>query len=216
MLPHSYLNTSPRSYSYASHVFVHSLSNSDAFAYGCAFNVTFGADLTNFVRQGNTRGLFERRRVVSMLTGEPEYLDPLGDEAPEGWIVTGYPVNDLNTPTHTAFRDAYRAKFNELPKLGSVVGYDTVKAIAAMLTKTEANTDTDRMVGAMRGLVSTTAFGTGDIEFRAIDHQSTLGAFVGKTAVRNGRGTMVDWRYADGRNYLPSDEVVRTLRPEPG
>ena len=55
------------------------------------FNVTFGADLTNFVRQGNTRGLFEKRSVVSMLTGEPEYLDPLGDETPEGWIVTGYP-----------------------------------------------------------------------------------------------------------------------------
>ena len=29
------------------------------------FNVTFGADLTNFVRQGNTRGLFEDRGVVS-------------------------------------------------------------------------------------------------------------------------------------------------------
>ena len=44
------------------------------------FNVTFGADLTNFVRQGNTRGLFERKSVVSVLTGEPEYLDPLGEE----------------------------------------------------------------------------------------------------------------------------------------
>ena len=48
------------------------------------FNVTFGADLTNFVRQGNTRGLFEGRGVVSILTGEPEYLDPLGDETPDG------------------------------------------------------------------------------------------------------------------------------------
>ena len=57
------------------------------------FNVTFGADLTNFVRQGNTRGLFENRAVVSLLTGEPEYLGPLGDETPEGWIVTGYPVD---------------------------------------------------------------------------------------------------------------------------
>ncbi len=36
------------------------------------FNVLFGADLTNFVRQGNTRGLWEKRAVVSMLTGEPE------------------------------------------------------------------------------------------------------------------------------------------------
>lgn len=178
------------------------------------FNVTFGADLTNFVRQGNTRGLFERRRVVSVLTGEPEYLLPLGDEAPENWIVTGYPWEDLNTPGHVAFRDAYRQRWNEAPRLGSVVAHDTVTAIAAMLRKTGANTETEAMVEAMRGLSFPTAFGTGDVTFRAVDHQSTLGAYVGRTALRNGRGTMVDWRYADGARYLPADEVVRGLRPQ--
>ncbi|MBR0663587.1 ABC transporter substrate-binding protein [Roseomonas hellenica] len=178
------------------------------------FNVTFGADLTNFVRQGNTRGLFERRRVVSVLTGEPEYLLPLGDEAPENWIVTGYPWEDLNTPGHVTFRDAYRQRWNEAPRLGSVVAYDTVSAIAAMLRKTGANTETEGMVEAMRGLSFPTAFGTGDVTFRAVDHQSTLGAYVGRTALRNGRGTMVDWRYADGARYLPADEVVRGLRPQ--
>lgn len=178
------------------------------------FNVTFGADLTNFVRQGNTRGLFERRRVVSMLTGEPEYLLPLGDEAPENWIVTGYPWEDLNTPGHVAFRDAYRRRWNEAPRLGSVVAYDTVSAIAAMLRKTGANTETEPMVEAMRGLSFPTAFGTGDVTFRAVDHQSTLGAYIGRTALRNGRGTLVDWRYADGARYLPADEVVRGLRPQ--
>jgi branched-chain amino acid transport system substrate-binding protein len=177
------------------------------------FNVTFAADLTNFVRQGSTRGLFERRRVVSLLTGEPEYLDPLGDEAPENWIVTGYPWQELDNPTHTRFRDSYRRRFNDGPKLGSVVAYDTVTAIVAMLKKA-ASIETDPMVEAMRGLKFGSAFGEAEVEFRAIDHQSTLGAYVGRTALRNGRGTMVDWRYADGRNYLPSDEVVRTLRPQ--
>jgi branched-chain amino acid transport system substrate-binding protein len=51
------------------------------------------------------------------------------------------------------------------------------------------------------------------VTFRALDHQSTMGAFVGKTALRGGKGVMVDWRYADGSKYLPSDAVVRTLRP---
>ena len=37
----------------------------------------FGADLSKFVREGNTRGLFKGRAVVSLLTGEPEYLEPL-------------------------------------------------------------------------------------------------------------------------------------------
>jgi branched-chain amino acid transport system substrate-binding protein len=174
------------------------------------FNVTFGADLINFVRQGNTRGLFEGRAVASMLTGEPEYMDPLGAETPTGWIVTGYPHRDLNTPEHVKFRDAYRAKYNDYPRLGSVVGYDTVNAIAAGLTKA-GTTDNEKLIDAMKGLKFSSPFGP--VEFRAIDHQSTLGAFVGKTAVKDGRGVMVDWRYADGAKYLPSDAVVKTLRP---
>jgi branched-chain amino acid transport system substrate-binding protein len=174
------------------------------------FNVTFGADLTNFVRQGSTRGLFERRSVVSLLTGEPEYLDPLQDEAPEGWIVTGYPWDQIDTPVHNAFRDAYRSRWNDYPRLGSVVGYDTVMAIAAMLKKTTA-VETQPMVRAMEGLQFGSVFGP--VEFREIDHQSTMGAFVGRTVLKDGKGAMADWRYADGKDYLPPDEVVRTLRP---
>jgi branched-chain amino acid transport system substrate-binding protein len=175
------------------------------------FNVTFGADLTNFVRQGATRGLFERRRVVSLLTGEPEYLDPLQDEAPENWIVTGYPWEQINLPEHATFREAYRKRWNDTPRLGSVVGYDTVMAIAAMLKKTSA-VETEAMVDAMAGLKFGSVFGP--VEFRAIDHQSTMGAFVGRTVLKNGKGAMADWRYADGRDYLPPDDVVRALRPQ--
>ena len=62
------------------------------------FNVLFGADLTTFVREGNTRGLFEKRTVASLLSGEPEYMLPLGEETPEGWIVTGYPWEQITEP----------------------------------------------------------------------------------------------------------------------
>lgn len=175
------------------------------------FNVTFGADLTNFVRQGSTRGLFERRRVVSLLTGEPEYLDPLGDEAPEGWIVTGYPWDQIDTPVHTAFRDAYRRRWNDYPRLGSVVGHDTMMAIAALL-KASSTLETEALVDGMSGLQFQSVLGP--VQFRAIDHQSTMGAFVGRTVLKNGKGAMADWRYADGKDYLPSDDVVRTLRPQ--
>ena len=88
-------------------------------------NVTFGADLVKLVREGNTRGLFKNRAVVSFLTGEPEYLDPLKDETPEGWIVTGYPWYSIKTPEHDAFLKAYQAKYNDYPRLGSIVGYET-------------------------------------------------------------------------------------------
>ena len=110
-------------------------------------NVTFGADLVKLVREGNTRGLFKGREVVSFLTGEPEYLDPLKEETPEGWIVTGYPWYDIKTPEHDKFLKAYQAKFNDYPRLGSIVGYQTIKAAAAILTKAEL----DRSGKADRG-----------------------------------------------------------------
>ncbi len=174
------------------------------------FNVTFGADLIKLIREGNTRGLFAGRQVVSLLTGEPEYLDPLGDETPEGWIVTGYPWSGIDTVSHKAFLAAYQAKFNDYPRLGSVVGYVTMRAVAAILAKA-GSTETEAMVNAAKGIDVSTPFGA--IQFRAIDHQSTMGAFVGRTAIKDGKGVMVDWTYADGANYLPGPDEVKKLRP---
>ena len=174
------------------------------------FNVTFGADLARFVREGNTRGLFKGREVVSLLTGEPEYIDPLKDETPEGWIVTGYPWYGIDTADHKPFFIAYHKKYNDYPRLGSVVGYTTIKAIAAGVKKA-GSTDTEKMIAAFRGLTFDTPMGKAT--FRAIDHQSTMGAYVGKTTLRGGKGEMKDYRYLDGAKYLPSDDVVKKLRP---
>jgi len=175
------------------------------------YNVPFGGDLTKFVREGNTRELFKNRAVVSVLTGEPEYLDPLKDETPAGWIVTGYPWAEVSTPENSTFRAAYQKRFNDYPRLGSVVGYSTVKAAAAALAKA-GSTETPKLLAAMSGLKFDSPFGP--VEFRAIDHQATMGAFVGKTALKDGKGVMVDWHYADGAKYLPSDDEVRKLRPQ--
>ncbi|MGE0256176.1 MAG: ABC transporter substrate-binding protein [Alphaproteobacteria bacterium] len=174
------------------------------------FNVTFSTDLAKLVREGELRGLFKGRAVVSMLTGEPEYLDPLKEEAPQGWIVTGYPWDAIDTPAHKAYRDAYRARFNDYPRTGSLVGYNTILAIAAAIEKAKS-TDTEKLIAAMRGLEYDSP--SGKVVFRAIDHQSTMGAWVGRTAVKDGKGTMVDWVYADGAGFLPSDAEVRKMRP---
>ena len=174
-------------------------------------NVTFGPDLVKLVREGNTRGLFKDRSVVSFLTGEPEYLDPLKDETPEGWIVTGYPWSAVTIPDHAAFLKAYQAKYNDYPRLGSVVGYSTIKAAAAILAKANS-TDSEKLIDAAEGIAVDTPFGP--VTFRKSDHQSTLGAFVGKTALKDGKGVMVDVTYNDGGKYLPSDEEVKALRPQ--
>ena len=173
-------------------------------------NVTFGADLVKFVREGNTRGLFKGRQVVSFLTGEPEYLDPLKEETPEGWIVTGYPWYSIKTPEHDAFLKAYQAKYNDYPRLGSIVGYTWMYAAAGIIQKA-GKTDTESLIKAARGIQLKSPMGP--YHFRALDHQSTLGAYVGLTTVENGKPTMKNWRYADGAKYMPPDAEVKKMRP---
>ena len=175
------------------------------------YNVTFGPDLTKLVREGTDRGLFEDRFVVSILGGEPEYIDPLGEDTPDGWLVTGYPWNKIDTPEHKAFATAYQAKFNDYPRLGSVVGYNLIKAVAALLEKTGGPSEGAALADAMAGLTFDTPFGP--VTFRPEDHQSTMGAYVGYTALEDDKGTMRDWFYADGARYQPTAEELKTLRP---
>ncbi|WP_295522867.1 ABC transporter substrate-binding protein [uncultured Pseudacidovorax sp.] len=173
------------------------------------FNVMFGSDLTKLAREGKTRGLFQGREVVSLLTGEPEYLDPLKDDAPEGWIVTGYPYTAINTPEHRAFYAAYQKKYGDYPRLNAVVGYATVKALAAGIQKA-GSTDTEKLIAAFKGLNFSTPFGPAT--FRPQDNQSTMGIYVGRTAVKDGKGVMPAGTYIDGSKLAPPDDAVRKLR----
>ncbi|AET90892.1 extracellular ligand-binding receptor [Burkholderia sp. YI23] len=174
------------------------------------FNVLFSADLGKFVREGNTRGLFKDRAVVSLLTGEPDYLDPLGKEAPVGWIVTGYPWYAIETPENKKFVAAYQAKYHDYPRLGSVVGYAAMMSLANGLKKA-GSPDPDKLAAAFKGLSVDTPFGP--ITYRKQDNQSTMGAYVGVTGQKDGKGVMTTFRYVDGASVQPSDEEVKKLRP---
>jgi branched-chain amino acid transport system substrate-binding protein len=174
------------------------------------FNVLFGADFAKLVREGTIRGVFKDKTVVSLLSGEPEYLDPVKDEAPVGWIVTGYPWDKIKTPEYKTFLDAYQKKYSDYPRLGSIVGYVTMKSIAAGITKA-GSADTEKLVAAFKGLKVDSPFGP--FSYRASDHQATMGAFVGKITLENGKGTMTDFKFVDGTTVLPSDDEVKKLRP---
>jgi branched-chain amino acid transport system substrate-binding protein len=175
------------------------------------FSSLFGPDLSRFVREGNTRGLFKGREVFNLLAGEPEYLDPLKDETPTGWYVTGYPWYGIKSPAHDKFLAAYQKRFKDYPRAGSVVGYATVmSAVAAM--KKAGSLDSEKLVAAMEGLKVDTPFGP--VTYRPIDHQSTMGAYVGRTALKDGKGVMTNFVYADGAKFQPSDGDVRKMRPQ--
>ncbi len=174
------------------------------------FSSLFGGDLAKFVREGGSRGLFKDVAVFNLLAGEPEYLDPLKDEAPKGWYVTGYPWSEIKTPEHLKFLAAYQAKFKDYPRLGSVVGYTVVMSAVEAIRKAGV-LDQEKLVDAMSGLTHMSPFGS--MTYRALDHQSTMGAYVGRIDLKDGKGVMVDWRFQDGKDFLPPDEEVKKLRP---
>jgi branched-chain amino acid transport system substrate-binding protein len=175
------------------------------------FSSLFAVDLQKFVREGNTRGLFKNTPVVNLIAGEPEYLDTLKDETPDGWWVTGYPWSEIATPEHKRFLAAYEKRWNDYPRQGSVVGYVSVYALAAAIKKA-GSAESEKLVEALKGLEMQTPFGP--ITWRAIDHQSTMGAYVGQLAKKDGKGVMVNWRYADGAAFQPPQQEIRALRKE--
>ena len=87
----------------------------------------------------------------------------------------------------------------------------TIKAAAEILKKANS-TDPEKLIAAAEGLSMSSPFG--QITFRKIDHQSTLGAYVGKTALKDGKGVMIDTAYRKGDDFLPSDTEVEKMRPK--
>src|SRR5436309_4408123 len=63
-----------------------------------------------FVREARQRGLFQKMFVVGILLGEPEYIEPLRLEAPEGMLVTAYPWYDIQHPPHKEFVARFTTK----------------------------------------------------------------------------------------------------------
>ena len=174
------------------------------------FSSLFGPDLAKFVREGQQRGVFKGVEVFNLLAGEPEYLDPQKEETPDGWYVTGYPWSELKTPEHTKFLNAYQAKYKDYPRLGSVVGYATIMSAVEIIRKA-GSLDQDKLIKAAGGITVLTPFGM--IEYRPLDHQSTMGAYVGRLGVKDGKGFMKEWRFVDGKDVLPPDDEIKKMRP---
>jgi branched-chain amino acid transport system substrate-binding protein len=174
------------------------------------FNAEFGTDLVRLVRESNTRGSFKGKTVFSTLTGQPEYLDTLQDETPEGWTVTGYPWQSIDTPEHKEFRTAYEKKFKDYPRWNSVAGYVSYKAIAAALKKA-GGTDPEKIVDAFADLTIPTPVGS--VTYRAADNHATTPVYTGKLVKKDGKGVMVDWTVIDGAKLLPPPEEAAKLRP---
>src|SRR4029450_6067771 len=114
-----------------------------------------------------------------------------------------------STPKRTSV-SAMRTRQNSTTIRASARSWVTARSRPAAAIANAGSTDTEKLLAAMNGLTFESPFGP--ISFRPLDHQSTMGAFVGRTAVKDGKGVMVDWRYVSGKDALPADDEVKRMR----
>ncbi len=172
----------------------------------------FSQDLYEFIRAGRQRTfLTQNLLVVAPYFGWPEFLEPMGQETPQGWLVHGYPPYAIEWPAHRDFAAKYRAKYGRDPHSYALVEYIAVKALAAAIEKAGSD-DREKITEALRGLSLETPVGR--ITFRTQDNQSDMGVWIGKTALVDGKPRMVDVKFLPGADYMPTDEEVRKLRPQ--
>jgi branched-chain amino acid transport system substrate-binding protein len=72
--------------------------------------------------------------------------------------------------------------------------------------------DSDALVKAFQDAKFDTVIGP--VSMRGIDHQATMGAWVGKLVLKGANGGMTDWKYNDGTSFLPSEAEVKAARKE--
>ncbi len=70
--------------------------------------------------------------------------------------------------------------------------------------KKVGTTDPDKLAAAFKGLKVDTPFGP--IVYRSQDNQSTMGAYVGVTGLKDGKGVMSSFHYVDGASVQPTHD----------
>lgn len=173
-------------------------------------NGMFGVDLPKLVREGDLRGLFEDSQVYSVLTGNPEFLSELKDEAPVGWIVTGWPYYAVERPENVAFVKAYREKFSEEPGEATLNGFLAAKLLVSMVEKAGSK-DTEAMLKTVDGLKFDSPAGL--VTMRGIDNQGDAPVYTGRVELVDGAGRMTDVREVPGGPFLLGVDEVRAGRP---
>jgi branched-chain amino acid transport system substrate-binding protein len=72
--------------------------------------------------------------------------------------------------------------------------------------------DTDAIIKALENAKFDTV--AGPMSMRGIDHQSSMGAWVGKLVLKGATGGMTGWKYNDGTSFMPSEAEVKAVRKE--
>jgi branched-chain amino acid transport system substrate-binding protein len=139
------------------------------------YSFLWGADLHAFVKQAKPYGLFDKVKVATVVSLDD--LVALGAEMPDGVIAqTRALFFAIKSDRIGKFVDEYRAKHSEYPADWAVMGYEGMQILADAVRKA-GSVDSDAVVKAAE---QTRYDGLrGPITFRALDHQGTVGSFIG-------------------------------------
>ncbi|NND65225.1 MAG: ABC transporter substrate-binding protein [Gammaproteobacteria bacterium] len=173
------------------------------------FLILFGQDLFEYIREAKKRGISKSVLHVAPSLGWPEEMEVMGDEVPEGWLVMGYPGDELAMPEHLEFRRRYEARFDQSLGFSGLDGHLLFTLFKNAVEKA-GSVDAEAIVKAAEGLTIDTPIG--DVSMRAIDHRSTRGYWIGRTVYRNGKPTIENYNRSDVEKLSPSDEWILAQR----
>jgi branched-chain amino acid transport system substrate-binding protein len=173
------------------------------------FNVLFGADLAVRARGQYARPV-QGPRVVSLLTGEPEYLDPLKDETPNGWIVTGYPWYGIQTPEHKAFLRPTRSASTTTIRAWARSSATAPSSRWPRAIAKAGSTDTEKMVAAFKRPAGRHAVRPDHLPRRPPVDDGRLRR---PHQAKDGKGVMVDYRYMRRRRVPAAADDVKKCAP---
>ena len=86
------------------------------------------------------------------------------------------------------------------------------KALYTCMLNKAGGTDTEKMIATLADMKFDTI--VGPVTMRNLDHQSTLGAWVGETTKQGKMGTMKNWKFEDGAKYLFPEAEVKAARKQ--
>lgn len=163
------------------------------------FSYLWGADLIGFVKQGKPYGVFTKTKVASLVFLDD--LKALGDEMPDGLIAQmRAPFFAIEGDRMTRFTEQFRAKYNDYPADWAIMGYEGMQILAQAIRKA-GTLESDAIVKA----VEQTRYDglRGPITFRGLDHQGTVGSYIGTVA----KNDKYPFKTLTGMKYLPAESI---------
>lgn len=162
----------------------------------------WGADSVGFIKQGKPYGVFDKTKVAILVFLDD--LKALGGEMPDGVIAQmRAPFFAIEGDRMTKFVDQYRAKFNDYPADYAIMGYEGMQILAQSIQKA-GSLDSDAIVRALEQIQYVGL--RGPIAFRGIDHQGTVGSYIGTTV----KSDKYPFKILKNVKYIPAENIWPT------